>query len=80
MSPIKAAKPWRLPWAAGASILVAIYLALSWAPMRDEMLLFAQGAMDTNGQVVTIGHYIHDKLPDARIMCGPVRCLHRNHD
>ena len=62
------AKKWQLPWAAGACVPVAIYLALSWAPMRDEMLLFAQGAMDTNGQVVTIGHYIHDKLPDARIM------------
>jgi hypothetical protein len=32
------------------------------------MRLFAQGAMDTNTQVVTIGKYIHRKLPDARIM------------
>ena len=35
------------------------------APMRADMTLFAQGAMDTNTQVVAIGHYIHDRLPDA---------------
>ena len=36
--------------------------------VRADMLLFAQGAMDTNTQVVAIGHYIHDKLPDASVM------------
>ncbi len=34
-----------------------------------NMQLFAQGAMDTNTQVVTIGRYIHDKLPPgSRVM------------
>jgi hypothetical protein len=32
------------------------------------MKLFAQGAMDTNTQVVEIGKYLHDKLPDASVM------------
>jgi hypothetical protein len=32
------------------------------------MRLFAQGAMDTNTQVVAIGRYIEDKLPDASVM------------
>jgi hypothetical protein len=31
-------------------------------------LLYAQGAMDTNTQVVAIGEYIHRKLPDANVM------------
>ena len=38
------------------------------AACATDMLLFAQGAMDTNTQVVTIGDYIHDKLPDASVM------------
>jgi len=33
--------------------------------LRADALLFAQGAMDTNTQVVAIGDYIHRKLPDA---------------
>ena len=30
--------------------------------------LFAQGAMDTNSQVVAIGEYLHRKLPDADVL------------
>lgn len=36
--------------------------------LRADMLLFAQGAMDTNTQVVAIGKYLHAKLPDASVM------------
>ena len=66
------------PWtigrrlAAGWHALVGVALAiLAWAAypnMRTNMRLFAQGAMDTNTQVVAIGDYIHRKLPDASIM------------
>ena len=36
--------------------------------LRTNARLFAQGAMDTNTQVVAIGDYIARKLPDAKIM------------
>lgn len=45
-----------------------LYAHSAWTPMRADMLLFAQGAMDTNTQVVRIGHYIHDRLPGASVM------------
>jgi hypothetical protein len=40
----------------------------AWKPMRNDMLVFAQGAMDTNTQVVRIGQYLHERLPGARVM------------
>lgn len=40
----------------------------AWRPMRDDMLVFAQGAMDTNTQVVRIGQYVHERLPGASVM------------
>ena len=36
-------------------------------PAREQ-ILFAQGATDTNTQVVAIGERIHGELPDARVM------------
>lgn len=45
------------------------WLGYAAAPnMLANMRVFAQGAMDTNTQVATIGDYIHRKLPDASIM------------
>ncbi|HET9990086.1 MAG TPA: hypothetical protein VFQ65_16260, partial [Kofleriaceae bacterium] len=55
-------------WAAGSGVLALGFAISAWSGMRDNMLLFAQGAMDTNSQVVTIGHFVHDKLPDASIL------------
>ena len=55
-------------WAASSGLLALGFAISAWAGMRDNMLLFAQGAMDANSQVVTIGHFIHDKLPDASIL------------
>lgn len=52
----------------GAAVLVA---ALWWAAlpaMRDDIALYAQNATDLNRQVVTLGSYIHAKLPGASIM------------
>jgi hypothetical protein len=67
--PRELVKPlYRNAWSGVTAVLAIGYAWTAWTGMRDNMLLFAQGAMDTNTQVVTIGHYIHDKLPDANIM------------
>ncbi|MEO6772935.1 MAG: hypothetical protein ABI467_07915 [Kofleriaceae bacterium] len=58
----------RRAWAAGSGVVAVAFAASAWSGLRDNMLLFAQGAMDTNSQVVTIGHFIHDKLPGASIL------------
>jgi hypothetical protein len=36
--------------------------------LTADMRLFAQGAMDTNTQVVAIGRYLHDYHPEATVM------------
>jgi hypothetical protein len=58
----------RLPATAAIGLVFAVFAWRAWRPMRSEMLVFAQGAMDTNTQVVRIGQYIHERLPDARVM------------
>ncbi len=55
-------------WWGAAIALVAAFAIFDYPRMRADMMLFAQGAMDTNTQVVAIGEYIHKKLPDASIM------------
>jgi hypothetical protein len=62
-------KRWiRIGWVAAASILVVLFIRDARKPLVSDMRLFAQGAMDTNTQVVAIGKYLHRKLPDARVM------------
>jgi len=52
-----------------AAIAAALAFAIFAEPrLAADMKLFAQGAMDTNTQVVKIGQYLHDKLPDASVM------------
>ncbi len=58
----------RTAWLAGTGVLGLVFAYSAWSGMKDNMLLFAQGAMDTNAQVVMIGHYLHDKLPNAHVM------------
>lgn len=58
--------PW--VWRACVAVLVVCYVRAAWPGLRADMLLYAQGAMDTNTQVVAIGRYLHDKLPDASVM------------
>ncbi|MBV8759365.1 MAG: hypothetical protein JO257_18905, partial [Deltaproteobacteria bacterium] len=61
----------RVPWPAHAGALGIAWVLLAhsaWAPMRADMLLFAQGAMDTNTQVARIGRYLHERLPEASVM------------
>ncbi len=70
--------PWpaRMPYrvlagyaSSAVSLAVAALFAYSaWPALTDDMNLFAQGAMDTNTQVVAIGRYVHAKLPDARVL------------
>ncbi len=55
-------------WIAVAAVVAGV---LAWQAVPGyvaDTRLFAQGAMDTNTQVVAIGEYLHAKLPGARIM------------
>jgi hypothetical protein len=58
----------RRGWALGAAVVMALFWRAALPGMRDDMLLFAQNAADLNLQVVTLGQYIHRKLPGASIM------------
>jgi hypothetical protein len=50
-------------------LVLAILFAADGKPqLSADMKLFAQGAMDTNTQVVAIGRYLHDRLPEASVM------------
>lgn len=53
---------------AAALVGVALFARAAFPGLRADMRVFAQGAMDTNTQVVAIGDYLHRKLPDASIM------------
>ena len=54
---------WRV--AAVVIVVVALFVRAARPRLVADMKLFAQGAMDTNTQVVAIGKYVHRKLPDA---------------
>jgi len=58
----------RRAWQAGALVLAILFIRASRPALLADMKLFAQGAMDTNTQVVAIGRYLRTKLPDARVM------------
>lgn len=58
----------RRAWLVAATVLVVFFVRAARQPLVADMKLFAQGAMDSNTQVVAIGKYIHNKLPHARIM------------
>ena len=58
----------RRVWLAGATLVVLLFVRAGLPRLRADANLFAQGAMDTNTQVVAIGQYIHRKLPDAFVM------------
>jgi hypothetical protein len=51
------------------AIVAVIGFAIAAAPgLVADARLYAQGAMDTNTQVVAIGESVHRKLPDAHLM------------
>jgi len=63
------ARVWlRRAWLAGAGVFVALYAWAALPGMREDILLFTQNVNDLNRQVVTIGRYLHDKLPGASVM------------
>jgi hypothetical protein len=68
LSPIGTSVALRRAWHAGAIVLVVLFARAARKPLVADMKLFAQGAMDTNTQVVAIGKYLHRKLPDASVM------------
>ena len=58
----------RLVWLGVAGLTIAVFARSAIPGMVTNAKLFAQGAMDTNTQVVTIGEYLHRKLPEANVM------------
>ena len=66
-----AARAPRAARALGAAAAAGFVAVLGWqaAPaMREDIALYAQNASDLERQVVTLGRYIHDKLPGASIL------------
>ncbi len=55
-------------WQAVTIVVVVLFVRAARPGLVADMKLFAQGAMDTNTQVVAVGKYIHRKLPGASIM------------
>ncbi|MBL0213842.1 MAG: hypothetical protein IPQ07_08160 [Myxococcales bacterium] len=53
---------------AAIAVVAALFTRAAFPGLRADMRLFAQGAMDSNTQVVAIGEYLHRKLPDASVM------------
>lgn len=58
----------RVVWRGALVVIGGALVGLGIPNLRANMLLFAQGATDTNTQVVAIGERIHAELPDARVM------------
>ncbi|HEU4727910.1 MAG TPA: hypothetical protein VFT22_08485, partial [Kofleriaceae bacterium] len=54
--------------ALGAIAAVAGFVRAALPGLAADARLYAQGAMDTNTQVVAIGRYVHDKLPGASVV------------
>jgi len=55
-------------WIIAGAVIVALFARAAYPTLRGDMQRFAQGAVDTNRQVVTVGQYLHRKLPGARVM------------
>lgn len=65
---VQASPALRRAWYAGVLALAVLFVRAGKPGLVADMRLFAQGAMDTEAQVVTLGRYIHDRLPDASVM------------
>lgn len=72
LAPRDPAAPRRLALRIAPPVAAAAFIAALWwaalPAMRDDIALYAQNATDLNRQVVTLGDYIHRKLPGASIM------------
>jgi len=69
LGPLRGAPALRSRVHAGLAIaLVAGFVRAAIPGLGADARLYAQGAMDTNTQVVAIGEYLHARLPDASVM------------
>lgn len=59
---------WSRVHAAFAVVIVVGFVRAAIPGLAADARLFAQGAMDTNAQVVAIGEYLYRKLPGANVM------------
>ncbi len=67
--PVRSENEWLARAELAAIAVVTLLFGRAALPgLRADMRMFAQGAMDTNTQVVAIGNYLHAKLPDASVM------------
>jgi hypothetical protein len=55
-------------WHAACLVLLVLFARAAYTPMRADMALYAQTAVDLERQVVRLGRYIRDHLPQASIM------------
>ena len=55
-------------WSVACVVLLLFFARAAYKPMRADMELYAQNAVDLNRQVVTLGRYIRDHLPTAYVM------------
>lgn len=62
------AMPWRRVQIGVVAVAIGGFAIAAAPGIKADAKLFAQGAMDSNTQVVAIGDYIKRKLPDARVM------------
>lgn len=58
----------KLAFGAAAAVIAALFVRAAVPGLVTNAKLFAQGAMDTNAQVVKVGEYLHAKLPRASVM------------
>ncbi|MGE0403007.1 MAG: hypothetical protein AB7T06_40245, partial [Kofleriaceae bacterium] len=53
----------------GASVVIVVaVVSIGFLKHRVSAITYAQAVADTNAQVVKIGRYVRDKLPDASVM------------
>jgi hypothetical protein len=64
LAPIRAVRGWRV----GMAVVGGWFAWAAVAPMRADMGLYAQNVADLDRQVVTIGRYLHERLPHAYVM------------
>ncbi len=68
LAPPRSTRPWQLGGLAVTVVFVLGFWRASLPGMRADQQLYAQNVVDLNRQVVTLGQYIHRKLPTASIM------------
>ena len=66
--PARATRAWLTGWLVATLGFVGAMGTAAIPAMRAEIELYAQNVVDLNRQVVTLGQYIHRKLPGASIM------------